>query len=200
MGRSADLPFFFMLKYPFNIENILVSATKTEGATPTFLTTAEVKNYIRVDYDVDDSFIDDLIEAAYDAFEGFTSRSLRTYTIEAVWEQFGASVDLPYAPVTSVTKVEYRFEDGTNNDVTSIWEQVGDEIRVLKPEQVAYGNRLVVTYEAGYTTIPRKLKVGLLKWIASNYEDRQDIIAGTIIAEMPNGSKHMWAEYRVMSL
>ena len=189
-----------MLKYPFNIENILVSATKTEGATPTFLTTAEVKNYIRVDYDVDDSFIDDLIEAAYDAFEGFTSRSLRTYTIEAVWEQFGASVDLPYAPVTSVTSVEYRFEDGTNNDVTSIWEQVGDEIRVLKPEQVAYGNRLVVTYETGYTTIPRKLKVGLLKWIASNYEDRQDIMAGTIIAEMPNGSKHMWAEYRVMSL
>ena len=109
-------------------------------------------------------------------------------------------MDLPYAPVTSVTKVEYRFEDGTNNDVTSIWEQIGGSIRVLKPEQVAYGNRLVVTYDTGYTTIPGKLKMGLLKWIASNYEDRQDIIAGTIIAEMPNGSKQMWAEYRVMTL
>ena len=188
-----------MLKYPFNIENILVSATKTEGVTPTFLTTAEVKNYLRVDYTVDDTIIADLIQGAYDAFEGYTSRSLRTYTIEAVWEQFGASVDLPYAPVTSVTKVEYRFEDGTNNDVTSLWEQIGGSIRVLKPEQVAYGNRLVVTYATGYTTIPGKLKMGLLKWIATNYEDRQNT-ADFNVYEVPNSSKHLWAEYRVMTL
>jgi len=72
-----------------------------------------VKNFLRVDYTTDDTIIDLLIEAAYDAFEAFTNRSIRTYTIEAVWEQYGASVDLPYAPVTSVTTVEYRFQDGT---------------------------------------------------------------------------------------
>ena len=188
-----------MLKTPFNIESILVSATKTEGATPTFLTTSEVKNYLRVDYTTDDTIIDLLIEAAYDAFEAFTNRSLRTYTIEAVWEQYGASVDLPYAPVTSVTTVEYRFEDGTNNDVTSIWEQVGNQIRVLKPEEVAYGNRLVVTYSTGYASIPNKLKLGLLKWIATNYEDRQNT-AEMSISEVPGSSKELWADYRILTL
>ena len=188
-----------MLKAPYNIDTILVSATKTEGATPTFLTTSEVKNFLRVDYTTDDTIIDLLIEAAYDAFEAFTNRSIRTYTIEAVWEQYGASVDLPYAPVTSVTTVEYRFQDGTNNDVTSIWEQVGDTIRVLKPEEVGYGNRLVVTYDTGYATIPNKLKLGLLKWIATNYEDRQNT-ADFNVYEVPGSSKDLWSEYRIMTL
>ena len=194
-----------MLKYPFNIENILVSATKTEGATPTFLTTAEVKNYLRVDYDVDDTIIDDLIEASYDAFEGYTNRSIRNYRIEAVWEQFGVSVDLPYMPVNfgssavSVTSVEYSFEDGTKNDVTSVWEQVGGSIRVLKPETIAPGYRLYVEYTIANPTIPRKLKIGLLKWIATNYEDRQNT-ADFNVYEVPNSSKHLWAEYRVMTL
>lgn len=188
-----------MLKTPFNIENILVNATKTEGATPTFVTSAEAKAFMRVDYTTDDTIIDLLIEAAYDAFEAYTNRSLRTYDIVAVWEQYGASVDLPYAPVTSVTTVEYRFEDGTNNDVTSIWEQVGNQIRVLKPEEVAYGNRLVVTYSTGYASIPNKLKLGLLKWIATNYEDRQNT-AEMSISEVPGSSKELWADYRILTL
>lgn len=177
----------------------MVNATKTEGATPTFVTSAEAKSFMRVDYTTDDTIIDLLIQAAYDAFEAYTNRSLRTYDIVAVWEQYGASVDLPYAPVTSVTTVEYRFEDGTNNDVTSIWEQVGDQIRVLKPEEVAYGNRLVVTYSTGYASIPNKLKLGLLKWIATNYEDRQNT-AEMSISEVPGSSKELWADYRILTL
>jgi len=179
-----------------------LSSYKQADDTPgekVYLTRQEVKDFIRVDYNTDDTIIDMLISGAYGAFEAFTSRSLREYQIEAVWEQFGASVDLPYAPVISVTTVNYRFEDGTNNDVTSVWEQVGDKIRVLKPEQVAYGNRLVVNYSTGYDVLPGNLKLGLLKWIASNYEDRQNT-ADFNVYEMPNGSKHLWAEYRVMSL
>ena len=205
MGGSSDLPFFYMLKYPYSIETILVSAKKTEGVTPTFLTTAEVKNYLRVDYTVDDTIIADLIEGAYDAFEGYTNRSIRTYTIEAVWEQFGVSVDLPYMPVNfrssavAVTSVEYSFEDGTKNDVTSVWEQVGGSIRVLKPETIAPGYRLYVDYDVVNPTIPKKLKMGLLKWIATNYEDRQNT-ADFNVYEVPNSSKHLWSEYRVMTL
>jgi len=84
-----------------------------------------------------------------------------------------------------------------NNDVTSIWEQVGDTIRVLKPEEVGYGNRLVVTYDTGYATIPNKLKLGLLKWIATNYEDRQNT-ADFNVYEVPGSSKDLWSEYRII--
>ena len=198
-GGSTDANMFI---WGAQFEKGALSSYKVADTTPgekVYLTRQEVKDFIRVDYTTDDTIIDMLISGSYGAFEAFTGRSLREYQIEAVWEQFGASVDLPYAPVTSVTKVEYRFEDGTNNDVTSVWEQVGNKIRVLKPEQVAYGNRLVVDYSTGYDSLPGNLKLGLLKWIATNYEDRQNT-ADFNVYEVPNSSKHLWAEYRVMTL
>ena len=194
-----------MLKYPYSIQNILVSATKTQDKNIEFLTLAEVKNYLRVDYTVDDSYIADLIEGAYDAFESYTNTSIRPYSIDAVWEQFGVSLDLPYPPINygnytfTVRTVEYAFEDGTKQDVTSIWEQVGGAIRVLKPETIAPGYRLFVSYTVANATIPSKLKMGLLKWVATNYEDRQNT-ADFNVYEVPNSSKHLWAEYRVMTL
>ena len=167
------------------------------------LTLQEVKDFLRVDYTVDDDYIESLIEGAYDAFEGYTNRSIRDYTISATWEQFGVSLDLPYPPLhtgsISVTSVEYAFEDGTRNDVTSIWEQIGGSIRVLKPETIAPGYRLYITYSVVNPTIPKKVKTGLLKWIATNYEDRQNT-ADFNVYEVPNSSKHLWAEYRVMTL
>jgi len=163
----------------------------------------EAKDFIRVDYTVDDDYIESLIDGSYDAFEAYTNRSLRNYTVNAIYEQFGVSLDLPYPPLPggtiSVSKVEYAFEDGTRNDVTSIWEQIGGSIRVLKPETIAPGYRLYITYSVVNPTIPKKVKTGLLKWIATNYEDRQNT-ADFNVYEVPNSSKHLWAEYRVMTL
>jgi hypothetical protein len=51
-----------------------------------------------------------------------------------------------------------------------------------------------VVFVAGYTSIPSGIVLGLKKLVASNYEDRQDVVEGNV-SEMPNSSKKHFKRY-----
>ncbi len=156
------------------------------------VTTLEAKNYARIDGTTDDDIVDMLIEAGQEAFESFTGKLIyeRTVTVEYEIEYYENKLYLPWLPIASITSV-------TDSDSESVdWELKGDYIEIDSHKNVT------VVYEAGLVSenpAPNELRLGLLKWVLSNYEDRQDT-AGMSIQEMPNSSKHHWLKYKTYQI
>jgi len=176
----------------------ILSDIKRESEGGESVTIAQVKNFLRLDYDVDDTLISILIDSANQAFEAFANRSLFESEITAYYESFGNTIRLPYSPVREVNSVKIQFLDGEEQDVE--WELFGDQNLVLKPSNIyGEGYRLIINYSAGYDEIDPRIKLGLLKWIATNYEDRQDT-ADFNVFEVPNGSRSQWMPFRVMMI
>lgn len=159
------------------------------------ITVDDAKSWARIDDDFDDVIVDSLIDAATRAFEEYTRTLLysSTVTVKYSFDRSGrAEFRLPYGPVDSITSVQH---DGT--DIT--YTQKGDWI-LLKDHDGEDVDIVYVakTYDAA-DQIDGQIKIGLYKWVATNYDDRENTIVENI-NEMPNGSKQLWASYRRMQL
>lgn len=161
-----------------------------ERADTTAVTVDEAKNWARIDDDFDDSIVEMLTEGADKAFESFTGKLLfvGTVTVEYDPEEFESILQLPWLPVDSITSVK----DEDDEDVE--YELKGDHL------QVELFDPVTVEYEAGLyseaSEVDSQLKLGLLKWIASNYDDREDTVIGTSVGMMPNESRKQWIPFK----
>lgn len=106
------------------------------------LTTEEAKTHLRVDFADDDTYIDALIDLAYDEVERYTRRALLTQTLRLTLPRFPVQADsikqgrfidpaldgtwvsrsdgvitLPRPPVQSITNIKYYNE----NNVLTTW-------------------------------------------------------------------------------
>lgn len=128
------------------------------------VTLAEARNWIRVDYTVDDTIIGELITAAREDLEKLTGLSFGEKTLKVYWISFTKCMELPYGPIGEVSEC-IDDED----------EEVDFELKGLTFKKLeAYSTEgLQVTYTAGYETLPKKLKYAILKMIAYLYEKRQ---------------------------
>ncbi len=175
---------------PRYIAEIISVSVEDTALNP--ITTDEAKNYARIDGSTDDDIVDMLIEAGQEAFEAFTGKLIyeRTVTVEYEIEYYENKLYLPWLPIVSITSV-------TDSDDESVdWELKGDYIEIDSHKNVT------VVYEAGLVSenpAPNALRLGLLKYVLSNYEDRQDT-AGMSIQEMPNGSKSHWIKYKTWQI
>ena len=86
------------------------------GTTNQIVTTAEAKTFLKVDNSADDSLIDRYILMASTYLEQYTNRSF----LDSSWQLSldesdvtGTSIELPRAPLSSVTSVSYFESDGT---------------------------------------------------------------------------------------
>lgn len=153
-----------------------------------FITPQEAKGYARVDGDVEDSLFEILIRSAQRAFEEYTGKLLDQREVTAKYQvnEYESLLYLPYLPVVEVTDV-------TEGD----WELKGYRIELDSNKDTE------VTYTAGLVPdgdhMPADIKLGCLKWIASNYDDREDTYGGTV-SKMPNGSKYHWNRYKTMQV
>lgn len=167
----------------------LVSVDVTRADT-TAVSVDEAKSWARIDEDFDDSIVEMLTDGADKAFESFTGKLLFVGTVIAEYDpkEFESILQLPWLPVDSITSVK----DEDDEDVD--YELKGDHLEVDVFEE------LTVTYEAGlYSTaseVDAQLKLGLLKWIATNYDDREDTVIGTTIETMPNESRKQWIPFK----
>lgn len=182
-------------------ESVLSSVVRTGGEGQA-VSVEQVKNYLRVDYDVDDTIIQFLIKGAQSEFENYTRRTLFESNIVAYFSSFGDTIRLPYAPVIEVNDVRVQFEGGEPFQVEYevLYEK---DVSIRLNHTYGKGYSLIVDYKAGMyeegETVHHKIVLGLLKWIATNYEDRQDT-ADFVVHEVPNGSKAMWNEFRVLRI
>ncbi len=191
-----------MLKSPYNGQTGTFSYTTSETGTNTatdVLSTADAKDYARIDTVADDTLITDMVAECIDLIEMQYGFQLIEKNIVVEYEYYGKEIRLPLYPVKSITSVKTIDRQGTETSLT-----VGDDYYITGDTLVVttvYGwevpndrVRLKVSYVAGYTTIPSGITLGLKKLVASMYEDRQDLVEGGV-SVMPNSSKSLFKKY-----
>lgn len=168
--------------------------TSAPAAEP--LTASEMKAYLKVDTDTDDTLITSLIKGARQYVEAYMGVALITQTIEEKWDAIPPSINgapasllLTVYPVQSVTSVAYVDSDGDAQTWASsnyIVDTHRDAARILAaygvswPSLRAQANALTVTYVAGYgdaaTAVPAHILQAMRLIIADMYDNRTDSV------------------------
>ena len=204
-----------MPEYNYNIlkYNNYVPYGKLELKTApasTLVTLAEAKEHLRVDHSNDDTYITTLIDVATDVVESFTRTKLILQTWNIYFDEFPPYIDLQIGIVRQVVSVKYFDQDNvlqtlptTDYDVDTfakpgrIYEATGKSF----PQTYEKPNAVLVTFEVGTTAqIPSAFKAAMLIIIGRYYENRQDVVLGTIATELPLMVEHLLTPYRLLEL
>jgi uncharacterized phiE125 gp8 family phage protein len=144
------------------------------------LTVQEVKNYLRLegfidnneslatDFDDDNTLIAELITSARLGLEEYTGLSFIPKTWEIEFDNYAGNFEIPFGPVNSVNSLK----DSQGDTISASEYSLSINNRVLKTP--TWGE-LVLNYEAGYTTLPARLKDAMLKDVAYRYMNRGDV-------------------------
>jgi len=179
---------------------VTVSSVATGTNTSSdVLSTADAKSWMKVETSDDDSLIASLVTETINTVEQQYSFQLIEKTVTVEYETYSARVDLPLFPVQSVSSVKTINHEGTETILTA-----GDDF-YLTGDTLVFNTvhgydapyqrlRLKVVYTAGFTSIPSGITVGLKKAVLSAYEDRQDLVEGSV-SVLPNSSKTYFKKY-----
>jgi len=83
------------------------------------VTLADVRDHLRIDHTDSDNVLDWLIQAAREAVEASTGRALIQRTLDVTFDSFADLMELPRAPLQSVTHVKYLDDDGNEQTLSS---------------------------------------------------------------------------------
>lgn len=160
---------------------------------------AEAKLHCRIDADFtdDDTYLDALVTAARTMCEREIGQAFVSQTWKMSIDWFPDwEIRIPIVPLVSVSSIVYTDIDGANQTLSA----ASYEVDVAsQPGRItpAYGeswpavrnviNAVRITFIAGYTTVPETVKLAIKLLVGQWYENREQIILGTIVADMPNG-------------
>ncbi len=137
----------------------------------------EVKLFLKIDHEEEDSLLELLISAASEKFEIITGIAL----ISQIWKVIVSDIDLlditlPIQPAMSVQKIFAQDMFGQNKEIPkkSYVFDANDGSVYLK--EMCFPRTLEITYQAGYgesaKAVPASIKAMLLRHIATMYEER----------------------------
>ena len=182
------------------------------------LTTEDAKEHLRVTLDDDDRLIESYVEAATEQVENFIRRKL----ISQTWKMHirdGFDMDdenrivLPFAPLSSVADVVYLDSAG----VSTTWATTEyDVVRPIGPQampgwvELAHlkslpsvrgaWNSVTVQFIAGYgdngDDVPEAINSAIRLITGTAYENREDIVVGTIAQRVPDAVARLIMPYR----
>lgn len=178
------------------------------------LSLAEAKQHLRVVASDDDSYVTALITAARLQAEQLTGRQLINATWDLYLDEFPYGCDavilLPKSPLVSVTSIVYTATDGTSTTITAS-DYIVSTSREPGQVSLAYGaawpvardvaDAVRVRYVAGYgaagSSVPEPIRQAMKLMIGHWWENREDVVIGTISSEVPNASKWLLEPYKV---
>ena len=189
--------------------------TVTTPATEDVLILDEVKNFLRVDHNSDDSIIKSLINAATIQGEKFCNRLFVQRTITGLFQQFDASqferfpyVQIRRAPLVSITSVKSLVDESFTDVPATDWKLKNTPTypRILFLENVDADDNtpypLQVIFIAGYgaaSAVPDDIKAALKMHISFLYENRGDTDTEGKIA-MPRATSMIYKSgYRILN-
>lgn len=170
------------------------------------LTLLEAKAHLRIIDSDDDGYIQNLIDVAQAQAEEITSRFLEQKQTEFYLYAFSEVFELPIAPLVSVDSIEYYSKE------TQQYETLGSSFYAVdatnEPARIRLDasfdfeidrfHPLKVTYTAGYATAPAPLKQWMLMRIATLYENREEVVIGTITSDVMNDyNNYLLLKYRL---
>lgn len=185
------------------------------------ITTADMKTHLRVTGSDDDTYIESLIDRAVEHCQDVQGRAYITQTITLTLDQFPTAgyIELPRAPLASVTSVTYTPDGGSPTVFASSKYRVDTETApgrlVLKDDDewpsdtLIEVNGLVIVYVAGYGTngaahgrpasMPHSTIHALCLLVGHWYEHREattDQASGTV-EPLPIALDRLLAQHRV---
>lgn len=175
------------------------------------ITLAEVKGFLRVDDATEDGFISSIIAASREYCEGFQNRAYNTQTWELWLDAWPCKscIQMPRPPLQAVTSIKCYGTDNAEYTMAP-----GDYFVDSKSEPgrvvLTYGkswpstalrtvNGVVVTFTAGYTTIPEKVKQAIRLLIGHWFENREAAVLGAISREIEFAVHALLWQDRVVS-
>lgn len=178
------------------------------------VTLAEMKTFLKVDGNDDDSGISGQITLARQVCEAFTGRAFITRTLKAWYDAAPSDIvlALPYAPATSISSVTYYGDDDAEQTLASTAYQAdvyGEPARIILkrgsvwPTSLRNANALAVQYVCGYgaaASVPSGIKEAIKSLVVHFYEGRdsqQMDDQNTALAGLPNGVKAALAPFVV---
>lgn len=173
---------------------------------------AQAKEWLRVGEDAEDAIIRSLIKTFRERAENYTHRDFiqRTrclYLDNWPWHhRYGVKIDLPHPPCVEVDSFKYIDSDGvlqtlatdqysvhterTPAYIIPAWQATWPSIRLV-PDAIQ------ITYKSGYApgspqdeqgyqdSLPEAVKVWMETNLAALFDNRERIVTGTILAELP---------------
>lgn len=141
---------------------------------------ADVKNYMRIEGDYDDSLISSLIEAAIVAAENFTKMSIVSKRVEFVCNIHNRKeFNLRYKPITQLVKI-ITMTGKEKIELQNDQYFVDTDHSILFLNQRLDEEMLLIEYIAGFDqgSIPQSIRHGILMHIAEMYDrERQDAVS-----------------------
>lgn len=149
-----------------------LESVRTQGMDLTILsdgleipiTLTEVKAHLSIDFNDQDVYLSALLASAFREVELFTQKSLKLKSIRQSYKQINGCVQLAYSPVTTITSVK----DFNNTDLS--YEKSFDGSKIYAYSQ----NGIVITFSAGFTTIPPDLKYAILDIVSMDFDNKVD--------------------------
>ncbi len=194
-----------------------LTITRTADATVEPITYHEACDHMHVDSDSQQDYITALITAARTHAEDQTQRCFVTSTWALRLDGFPCSSDqimLPRPPLIAVSSIAYTDIDGAAQTLDSSEYQVDNYSMPgrlsLSPDslwpQTEYGRRnaVVITYTAGYgataALVPQPIRQAIKILVAHWFENREPVIAGTIVSPVPMSVDALLGPYRTMEI
>ncbi len=155
------------------------------------------------------------IQDARERAELATRRAFITQTWDQVRDGFPAGdvLSLPKPPLQSVTWIKYRDTAGvwqtwpaSNYTVEAPSGPTASRGRIVRAAGVAWPStdgrpgdvsiRFVCGYGATAADVPARLRAAMLMDLATMYSQRESVVTGTIVAELPAGPASIYRSFR----
>ena len=182
---------------------------ETLNTTPLF-TTAEAKDFLKVDTTADDTLIDNLVFAATESCQIYTNQYFLKVTLEQYSDNWDGIYTLYKSPVISITHIKYYDSNDTEQTLASsnyILDNVSKPARIglavdaTLPDLADRINAVHVKYTVGYgtasTDVPDGIKQAVLLTLGNWYENRQTVITGRTATELPLSSQYLLDQYKI---
>ena len=175
----------------------------------TIITVADLKAHLRVTHTQEDTLISALRSAAISWVEEHCNIKLGSYTARGYLPDWRVAY-FPIGPVTAITEVKYQTtaDKDYDTDLTTLGTTLWYTDEITQPARIAFRDYpttydyaltpVVVTFTAGYTTMPAPVLQAIRLLVAHMYENRQEEVTGTISTRLKFGLEALLNPFRII--
>jgi uncharacterized phiE125 gp8 family phage protein len=180
--------------------------SRVTAATGKVLTLSEAREQCKEPDDRDNWLIEGMIAAACDMVAEMAGRVLTQETWAASYPSVSGGLELPKAPVQSVTSITYYDRNDTlqTAPLTDFYVFKDEDHCVIRPKTgkswpttITRDDAVTITFVAGYPEVPAALKAAALLLTGHLYENREASLPGTAAAPIPFGVSEMVNLHRI---
>ena len=181
----------------------------TAATTPIF-TTAEAKDFLKVDTTADDTIIDNLVAAATESCQIYTNQYFINTIVTQYSDNWKEFYSLYKSPVSSITHIKYYDTNdslqtlaSSNYILDDTYEpaRIGIAVDGELPNVADRINAVQVKYTVGYgtasTDVPEGIRTAIILTVGNWYENRRSVITGRTATELPLSSQYLLDQYKI---